>query len=261
MMAKFQARLSMLLKSVFLLTLLVGGMQAQADSRTLVVGINPEYEPLAYMREGKLAGIEIDNAKEVAAAMGKTVKFVPMPFAELFPALEAGKIDVIMSGLSVTEARLAEVDFAEPFMEVGQMAIIRSDDVARLGYPRAIFGKGISVGVEPGTTGDEFAQNSMPNATIKYFDSPDAAFAALRGKVIDLYIHDAPTSWRIANSGEYGDLFGLYRALTKEELAWAVKKGNLALLTEINEALKELEQNGRLKAIQNFWIPVKVEVR
>lgn len=261
MLASFQGVIRILSHSLLALMLLSGSNLVLAQSRTLVVGVNPEYQPMAFKHEGKTVGIEIDNAKEVAASLGKTVKFVELPFAELLPALESGKIDVIMSGLSITESRQARVDFSRPFMEVGQMAIIRSEDIARLGFPRAIFGKGLKVGVEPGTTGDEFAQQSMPNANIKHFDSPDAAFAALRSKSIDIYIHDAPTSWRIANSGDYGDLFSLYRALTREELAWAVRKGNTSLLADLNKALSQLEENGRLNAIQNFWIPVKVEVR
>jgi ABC-type amino acid transport substrate-binding protein len=56
-------------------------------------------------------------------------------------------------------------------------------------------------------------------------------------------------------------MLSLYRPLTREQLAWAVRKDNTFLLKQLNAALAELRQNGRLSAIQNYWIPVTVQVR
>jgi polar amino acid transport system substrate-binding protein len=228
---------------------------------TLVVGLSPDYEPLVFSKDGALVGIEPDNAREVAAALDMQLRFVELPFDELIPALNSNKIDVVMSGLSITQARKQQVDYVEPFMQVGQMAIIRASDMSRFGYPRAIYRPGVRVGVEPGTTGAQFVSESMSEAAVSEFSRPQQAFAALRGNTIDVYIHDAPTSWRMANSDENSDLFSLYRLLTKEQLAWAVRKGNNKLLQQLNQARARLERDGRLRAIQDFWIPVRVEVK
>ncbi len=229
-------------------------------AETLVVGMSADYEPLVFLKEGKLAGIEPDNAAEVASSLGMKLRLVELPFAQLLPALEAGKVDVLMSGLSITEQRKTKVDFVKPFMDIGQMAIIRSSDIARFGYPRAIYGPGVKVGVEPQTTGAKFVSESMPEAIVLDYVRPEEAFAALRARKIDVYIHDAPTSWGLANSGADDDLFSLYRLLTREQLAWAVAKNNKGLLNKLEKARDELEQSGKLTAIQDFWIPVKVEV-
>ena len=101
----------------------------------------------------------------------------------------------------------------------------------------------------------------MPQAVVSDHTSPEQAFAALRASDIDVFIHDAPTSWRIANSGKDSDLFSLYRLLTHEQLAWAVRKDDQALLQQLNKARNALERSGKLQAIQDFWIPVKVEVK
>jgi polar amino acid transport system substrate-binding protein len=101
----------------------------------------------------------------------------------------------------------------------------------------------------------------MPLVTVQPFRDSDAALAALRARRIDVYIHDAPTSWGIAGSPADADLFSLYRLLTVEELAWAVRKDDPQLLAALNDARDRLEQSGRLQAIQNFWIPVRVEVQ
>jgi ABC-type amino acid transport substrate-binding protein len=242
------------------LSLLAGLLIATTSlADPLVVGLNPEYRPLVFKNEGQLDGIEPMMAMAVGKMMGRKVEFKELEWRQLIPALERGDIDVIMSGMSVTEARQQQVDFTSAYMDIGQMAIIRMKDIGSLSQPWAMTQPGISIGVEPGTTGETYAREHTP-AIVKSFDNPDLAFAALRKGQIDFYIHDAPTSWMISQSREYGDLMPLYRALTKEKLAWAVKKGNKKLLDELNLALSELTRNGSIGLTQSHWIPVRVEV-
>ncbi len=227
----------------------------------LRVAVSPDYKPMAFKRDGQLVGIEIDNAQAVANVLGRKVQFVEMRMEQFIPALEIGKVDVVMSGFSVTPERQAQVDFAEPFMEIGQMVIVRTADVVRFSAPMALYANGVRIGVEPGTTGEKYAIEHFSRAELQNFRNPSDAFAALRSKVTDAYIHDAPTSWMLATSKEDQDLFSLYRLLTEENLAWAVRKGNVVMLGQLNAALEKLRTNGHLRAIQNSWIPVTIEVR
>ena len=97
-------QLSRLAKNV--LSLFAGLLIATSSlADSLVVGLNPEYRPLAFINEGKLDGIEPMMAVAAAKLMGREVEFKELQWAELIPALERGDIDVIMSGMSVTEAR------------------------------------------------------------------------------------------------------------------------------------------------------------
>lgn len=248
---------------IFTITLIFTTSLSAKDSGTepLVVGINPYYKPLAYLDDGKITGIDPAAAEAVGELLGRKIQFKSMDFAELIPALQQGEIDVIMSGLSITDERKNQVDFTSPYLEIGQMAIIRLSDAGRLSYPAALQQPDKKIGVEPGTTGETYAINSLNNATVKRYDTPEQAFAALRKGDIDYYIHDAPTSWKLAQSREYNDMMSLYRPLTKEQLAWAVKKGNSSLLAQLNQALETLVDRGTMNLIQNHWIPVKVEVK
>jgi polar amino acid transport system substrate-binding protein len=117
------------------------------------------------------------------------------------------------------------------------------------------------VGVEPGTTGAAFAERELKDAQVNFFANPDEAFQGLRKDVIDLYIHDAPTSWQLANGMENDDLISLYSPLTEEMLAWAVASDNDALAGDLNRALQLMQGNGTLQYILNRWIPVTVEVK
>ncbi len=232
-----------------------------AIAEPLKVALSPDYMPLAFKQDGKLVGIEVDNAREVASLLGREVVFVEMSQTDYVDALNNGDVDVVMSGYSITPAREAEVDFSKPFMQIGQMAIILTERAGQLAYPRALYQDGITMGAEPGTTGERYIRSNFPAATLRPYDSPSEAFAALRSREIDVYLHDAPTSWNLASSRENQDLLSLYRPLTREKLAWAVRKDNKKLLSELNAALAELTANGRLSAIQNYWIPVTVQVR
>ena len=227
----------------------------------LRVGLTPDYPPLAYKQDGRVVGIEADNARAVGEILARPITLVELPFEQLIPALTAGRIDVIMSGLSVTADRSKQVTFTDAYMRVGQMAILHKDKVARFAQPWSIYREGVRVGVERGTTGDAFAQRELKDAKITYYENSDAAFAGLRRDEIDLYVHDAPTSWQLAQSMENDDLISLYAPLTEEMLAWAVRPEDAALAAELNQALALMKSNGTLQYILNRWIPVKIEVR
>ncbi len=245
----------------FLLAVMLGFCAAAATAAGLKVGVSADYPPMAYKQDGRIVGIEADNAKAVSAIIGQDMTLVDMPFEQLIPALKAGDIDVIMSGMSVTAQRSEEVLFTDSYMDVGQMAIMSTEKIAHFSQPWALLREGVRIGVEPGTTGAEYVAAQLRNAQVTFFKDSAAAFAGLRNDEIDLYIHDAPTSWQLATSTENGDLISLYKPLTHEKLAWAVRKDDERLASRLNDALQTLKRNGTLSYIFNRWVPVTVEVR
>ena len=249
----------MLRKVLVLIMFSFGSVGAAAGG--LKVGISTDYPPLAYKQEGRIVGIEADNATAVGAILDQKMTLVEMPFEKLIPALQTGEIDVIMSGMSVTSARGKQVIFTDSYMEIGQMAIMLMDNATQFSQPWSIYRKGVRVGVEPGTTGAQFAKIELEEAKISYFSTPSAAFDGLRNDDIDLYVHDAPTSWQLATSQDNEDLLSLYAPLTNEQLAWAVRKDDEHLAQALSAALLTMKGNGSLRYILNRWIPVTVEVR
>ena len=245
----------------FLLILILNFTAMSVLAAELRVGVSPDNQPLVFKQEGRVVGIEVDSAKTVGELIGQQMTLVEMPFDKLIPALQAGEIDVIMSGLSVTAERSKTLTFTEPYMKMGQMAIMHRDKVAEFAQPWAVYREGVRIGVEPGTTGAAFAETELKDAEIKFYTDASAAFAGLRSNDIDLYVHDAPTSWQLATSSDNSDLISLYSPLTNETLAWAVRKDDGALAGELNGALAKMKANGTLRYILNRWIPVTVEVR
>ena len=232
-----------------------------ASLSVLRVGLTPNYPPLVDKANGKLEGIEIDLAGEVSKDLGKRIEFVELAWEELIPALNRGDIDVIMSGMSITEGRKQRIAFTEPYMHIGQMAITRVDALQRLGSLSALLSAPITVGFERDTTGEAFVETNMRNARPEPLDSIDAGVAALRSRRIDAFVHDAPTAWRIGSDPEYQDLIGLYWPLTNEHLAWGVRQSDNALRIALSDQISTMQRDGRLARISRKWIKVRVEVK
>jgi polar amino acid transport system substrate-binding protein len=232
---------------------------AKGPEPALRVGASTNYPPLVFSQGGEIRGIEAELAELLSQHLGRSIAWVELPFAELIPALEAERIDLIMSGMSVTEARRRRVAFSEPYLEVGQMALIRVEDEAKLSEPDAMRAPGALVGFEDDTTGEEFARKELASAQLVGFESVEEGVSSLRARRIDFFIHDAPTIWRVVGgiASDERELTGLYTPLTREYLAWAVRPQDSELLAAINAAIAEWKEKGTLDLVAYRWIPVR----
>ncbi|NND69840.1 MAG: amino acid ABC transporter substrate-binding protein, partial [Halioglobus sp.] len=140
----------------FFFLLFLVALPHTVSGATLRVGMSVDYPPLTYKQEGRVVGLEVDNARAVAELLGMQLELVELPFTGLIPALEQGRIDVIMSGLSKTPERAERIVFVEPYLDIGQMGITLVDKAGAFLQPWSIYREGLRVGVEPGTTGAEF---------------------------------------------------------------------------------------------------------
>jgi len=231
-----------------------GGVTAPTVPAELRVGIAPNYPPLAFKRRGEISGVEADFAERLGPALDAKVTLVETPFEELIPALLANRIDIIMSGMSMTDQRQKLISFAHPYLRVGQMLLLRRVDAKRFSKNAAVNQPKTRLGVVSGTTGEAYARAHFAKAKIKGFDGVDAAVAALRNQEIDVFIHDAPSIWNItAAGGRKSPLVGRYEPLTKEYLAWAVRKHD-PLRERLNTVLRQWNGSGELDAVLNRWI-------
>lgn len=229
------------------------------DPSILRVGIATVYPPLAFKENGEIKGVEVDFAHQLAKDLGLELTFVELPWTGLIPALTEGRVDVIMSGMSITEERSKLVDFTQPYLRVGQMALIRKADYQRLRGSAAMNQPTSRVGFQTGTTGEAFVRRKLTRAQLKGFATPEEGIAALRAGEIDFFVHDAPTIWRETGGFDKKapDLIGRYTPLTEEYLAWAVRKDDGPLRDRLNAELLHWRENGQLDAILDHWIRVR----
>jgi ABC-type amino acid transport substrate-binding protein len=227
----------------------------------LRVGVSPDYPPVIFESGGEIVGIEADLARIVSESLGRPIEYTRLPFQDLLPALERGEIDVVMSGLSITPERAERVDFTTPYMKVGQLALIRSRDLARFGRFQGLRRSGARVGYQLGSSGERYVHQELPRAASFGFEDVDAGLRSLRADRIDYFIHDAPTVWRIAGDLRQRDLHGLYRPLTQEDIAWAVRKDAESLRALLNATVAHWQREGLIDPIVQRWIPVRVTTR
>ncbi|UZE97144.1 substrate-binding periplasmic protein [Alkalimarinus alittae] len=243
-----------------LVALIVAGCASFGDfGRVINVGMATNYAPLAFEKDGKVQGMEVDFANALGESLNASINIKTYAWEDLLEALDSGEVDVVMSGVSMTEKRKGMVMFSEPYMETGQMAIIRADDAGHLSSTIELMSGNHRVGYSLNTTGQQFVTNKLKNSEHVSFATTQEGIEGLINNNIDYFVHDAPTVWQLTSSYPTDErLFGLYTPLTDEYLAWAVKTGNESLQKELNTTLERWKENGFLTSTISKWIPVSV---
>ncbi len=222
----------------------------------LRVGVAATGHPYAYKGSGgQLAGLEIDFARKLAADHGMEVQLQRMNFDKLLPALQSGKVDIIMSGMTITAQRQSLARFTQPYMKSGQAIMLRTADLNTYVYPEIIYLLEKPIGVESGTIGDLLVQRKAPQATRLVFSSPQKGLAALKSGKIDAFVNDAPMVWNMAARNQAQGITAVPKLLTKEYLAWAVRRGDDDLLTKANSSLAKWRSDGTLNAMLTKYMP------
>jgi ABC-type amino acid transport substrate-binding protein len=225
-----------------------------AEPGPLRVGVTPVFPPIIQREGGKIVGVEADFAAALGRALGRPIKFMEVKWDDQFSALADERIDIIMSSLSITRPRQFRAAFCKPYLTIGQMALVRRADAYKYGLGFPARPEGV-IGVKKATTGDFLVQQEFPHAKRKYFDGGEPAARALAKKQIDLFICDSPTIWWLEGMNEEQGVMAVPIQLSEENLAWAVRKSDSALLETANQLLEKMQKSGESAAIIKRWIP------
>ena len=113
---------------LFLFSLVSALADPPAGPAPLKVGVTPIFPPMIYKENGTFAGVDADFAKALGQELGRPIQFVELDWADQIPALADGRIDIIMSSMSITLARQIRVNFSNPYLTIGQVAVVRRED-------------------------------------------------------------------------------------------------------------------------------------
>ena len=230
-------------------------LEAILKNGELRVGFEAGYMPFEMTdKNGNFVGFDIDMAKEMAKAMG--VKFVPVNTAwdGIIPALVTKKFDIIMSGMTITQERNLKINFADPYIIVGQTILLNKKWEGKVKSYKDLNDPKFTVTSKLGTTGEQAIKRLIPKAKYKSFESEtEGGLEVLAGKA-DALIYDLPFCVTfMAQQGE-GNLIFLDEPFTFEPLAWAVRKGDPDFLNWLNNFLRQMKNDGRYDQIYNKWI-------
>ena len=231
---------------VVLLTLLVlmlgivNGVGAQ-EKKTYIVGIDGDYYPFSYIDEsGNPAGFDVESIKWIAQEMGFEVKIVPIAWDGIIPSLLAKKIDMIYSGMTVTEERKEKVDFTDVYWVVNQAVATKEE--ANWTLDDFLAGK-CSIGTQRGCSAAMWIEDNLvkpgilPEDKLKLYDNFPLAVTDLLNGRVETVIMDEPVIAK-AIAGKPLKTIGVIS--TGEEYAIAVRKEDTELKALLNEGLKRL---------------------
>ena len=179
------------------------------------------------------------------------LKIEDMAFDSIIPAVQSGKADIGAAGMTVTEDRATQVDFSDSYYTGVQVIIVTDDsDIAE---PDDLKGK--KIGVQQGTTGDIYSTDDFGDDNVERFNKGMEAVQALQQGKIDAVIIDNQPAKTFVEENE--GLKILETSYVEEDYALAIKKGNDDLVKKVNDAIKELKEDGTFDKIVAKYITDK----
>ena len=226
-----------------------------ATEGVLTMATNAEFPPYEYYEGDTVTGIDVEIAQAIAVKLGLTLQVEDMEFDSVISAVQGGKADIGMAGMTVTEERLEEVNFTESYATGVQVIIVTEDSDITSADDLFAEGANHTIGVQLATTGDLYTTEDIEAAGLgtvdRYNKGADAVMALKNGKVDCVVIDNEPAKAFVeANEG----LKILETEYVTEDYAIAVSKDNEALHTSVDAALQELIADGTVQSIIDKYI-------
>ncbi len=278
---------SKFLQSVIAGASLVGALAAAPavsakEWKTVVIGMEGAYEPWNLTDStGKIVGFEVDLADDLCKRIHVECKIIAQDWDGMIPGLKAGKFDVIMDGMSITEERKKEIAFSKPYAAPpAAFMAARDSDVAKALGPGKVVNaikdkaagdaaikavqaalKGKTIGVQVSTTHANFASKYLKDvASIKEYKTTDERDLDLKSGRIDVALDDYPTiaaaldkpdakDFEIVGPEFIGDVFGVGEGM-------GLRKSDADLTARFDKALDEAFADGSVKKYSLKWFKI-----
>ena len=231
---------------------------ASAFADTLKMATNASFPPYEYVEGDTIVGIDAEIAAAICEKLGYELEIVDMEFDAIIAAIQSGKADFGMAGMTVTEERLQMVNFSTSYATGIQAVIVKEGSPIASADDLFEEGANFTIGVQLSTTGDLYATWDIEDEGLgsisRFPNGNDAVLALMGGKVDCVIIDNEPAkAYVAANEG----LLVLDTEYAVEDYAACIALDNVELLEKFNAALEELIADGTVQAIINKYIPVE----
>ena len=237
-------------------SLALGTSAVAADK--LKVGTEGAYPPFNLIdASGKVVGFDIDIANALCAEMKVECEIVTSDWDGIIPALNAKKFDMIVASMSITEERQQAVDFTNPYYTNKlQFIAPKSSD---LKTDKASL-KGKVIGAQRATIAGTWLEDNLGDVVeIKLYDTQENAYLDLNSGRVDGVLADKFVNWEWLKSDAGKDYeFKGEPVFDNDKIAIAVRKGDTALTTNLDAALKAIVDNGTYKQINDKYFPFSI---
>lgn len=224
-------------------------LQRVTDSGNLRVCIWPDYYGVTFRnpRTQTLSGIDIDNAHDLAQALGVGVTFVNSAFPSLIDDLTSERCDIAMFGIAATSARAAHLHFTPPYLRSDIYAITTRSN-RRITQWADIDRPEVVVAVARGTLQESVMRERLQAATLRVVDTPHAREQEVRSGRADVFMTDYPYSRHMLDSNDWARLVSPPTAFQVTPYSWAMKPGEARFHARVEEILAEMKLSGKLRA-------------
>ena len=220
----------------------------------LRVGTSGQQPPMtAISKDGRIIGFDSDISNAIATAMGVEVTFNVMPFNELLTALKDGRVDMVISGMTMTPKRNMNFAFVGPYHVSGKGILAKAKKYTELREAGGLNTPKVRIAALINSTSQEYVEELMPKAELTATNSYDEAIDLLLDAKVDILVADYPFCALTAYRYHDKDLFVGESPLTFEPLGIALPEDTL-LINWVRNFLFTINSNGELKKIQSKWL-------
>ena len=204
-------------------------------------------------KTGELMGFEIDLANIMAASMGVKATFVRLPFGDLLDALESGKVDAVMSVMTITLERNLKAAFIGPYVISGKSILTKSSTLASAQESGDINQNTVKLTTLRGSTSEKFATTYLNNAPLTLVDDYDKALDLLMNGQVDALIADYPIcAYSMLKYADQG-FATLSEPLTIEPIGIALPASDALYLNLVENYFNALQISGLLDQLEQKW--------
>ena len=222
----------------------------------LRVGTAGDYQPMSYLdpETKRYVGFDAELAEDLAAEMGIGIEYVKTSWPTLMEDTLAGKFDLAVCGITVTEARKEQALMSDGYLENGKTVLCRAEDAEKYTSLEAINKPEVRVMENPGGLNEKFARENLPEATLIIHEAnqeiPGLVAAGEAGVMITEIMEAG------FYTGEDPRLAAplIHEPFTNGQLGFLMPKGNEALLEYVNAFLEREKENGRLEELAEKYI-------
>lgn len=220
----------------------------------LVVGTAASMPPLNMTtKDGRIIGLDIDLANYIADSLNVRLKKEKMLFKDLLPALEAGKVDMVISGVTITAERNSKVAFVGPYYISGKGVLTSMATLASITSPDDLDKKEFKITALEGSTSERFVQLQMPQAAYKPAKDYDEGVKMVIDGTVDAMIADHPICVISVARYPQHDLFTIVSPFTYEPIGIALPAGDPLFVNLVDNLLNSIEGSGALDRATRYW--------
>ena len=231
-------------------------LQAIRERGVLKVGSTGDYNPMSYLdpATGEYVGFDAALTEDLAAALGVGLEYVPTSWPTLMEDTLAGKFDLAICGITVTDARKEQALMSEGYLENGKTILVRAEDAEKYTSLGDVNKPEVRVMVNPGGLNEKFARENLPDVTLIIHDvNQDIPGLIAEGEADVMITEIMEAGYYVGQDSRLAAPL-IYEPFTNGQLGVLMPKGSEDLLDYVNAFLEEEKGSGRIDELADEYI-------